>query len=241
MPLTQYPRIWLNFLCPPLRRWERAAIDAWMQETDSETREVVQSQLRLTNLAQRSVGGRVVELYYVRSGATIGKLDRRLPVGREPVTLGEVAMTVNGRRMACRLVAVDGRLFSLEFDQAPRIWTWRPRIRIDSVDTLMRPTKPTPEELQALLPADYAEVVREARSPASPTSDMSVLDLDEIYESTFVEGRFWLFAEFPDTGMLGVKTQGEDRQIYLLFYDGRRALGLGDSLKDALNRMQQLT
>lgn len=237
MPVTQYPRIWFNFLCPPLRPWERAAVDAWLAEADAETCEIVQSQMQLINLAQRSAAGKVVELYYIKSGATPGEFQRRLAVGREAIIVGKVEMTVDGKKMTCQLLAVDGQLFSLEFDQVPRGWLWKPSIHIDTVNVSMRSLKPDAEELQSLLPHDYIDVA--ARRSAVP-ANVSLFDFEEIYASTLEEGRFWLFAEVPDIGMLGVKSEGDDRQVYLLYYDGRRSLGLGTSLGRAMERVREL-
>jgi len=242
MSVTHYPRIWLNSLFPPLRRWERAAIDAWMNDVDPETREIVQSQLRLINLAQRSAAGKVVELYYVKSGIALGHFDDRLSfaAGREEVVLGDVQLSINGRKIVCQLQAVNGRLFSLEFDQVPPLWLWRPAVHVTAVNASLRPIKPRPEDLQTRLPPDYVEILEGAPLPASTSTNVSLLSLDQIYASTFEEGRFWLFAEIPDLGMLGVKVESDDRTIYLLFYDGRRGLGLGTSLREALERARDL-
>lgn len=237
MSVTHYPRIWFNFLCPPLRPWERAAVDAWLVETDAGTRDVVQSQMELINLAQRSAEGKVVELYYIKSGTTPGELQRRLAVGRDPVIVGRVEMTVDGMRISCQLLAVDGQLFSLEFDQVPRGWMRKRSIRIESVDASRHPLRPGPEELQSLLPPDFMDV---AGDPSLP-ENISLFDLNEIYASTFDKGRFWLLAEIPDIGMLGVGCEGDDRQVHLLYYDGRRPLGLGTSLRRAMERAQELT
>jgi hypothetical protein len=193
--------------------------------------------MQLINLAQRSAAGKVVELYYIKSGATPGEFQRRLTVGRDGMIVGRVEMTVDGKRIACQLLAVDGQLFSLEFDQVPRRWSWKPSVHIDAVNVSRRPPKPGPEELQALLPRDYVDVA--ARRESVP-DNVSLFSFDEIYVSTFEEGRLWLFAEIPDVGMLGMKAEGGDRQVYLLYYDGRRSLGLGTSLGRALERVREI-
>jgi hypothetical protein len=233
--MTLYPRIWFNFLCPPLRRWERAAVDAWTSKTDVETREIVQSQMRLINLAQRSAAGKVVNLYYIKSGTTPGEFRHRLAVGRDGVIVGKVEMTVDGEKMVCQLFAVDGQLFSLEFDRMPRRWWWRPDVRVDAVDVSMRPLKPKPEELRTFLPYDYVDMA--GRREFLP-GNVSLFDLGEIYASTFKDGRFWLFAEILDVGMLGTESSDKDRNVHLLYYDGRAPEALGPSLETALARIR---
>jgi hypothetical protein len=236
MPVTQYPRIWFNFLCSPLRTWERAAIDAWASKTDVETRGIVQSQIQQINLAQRSAAGKVVNLYYIKSGTTPGEFRHRLAVGRDGVNVGKVEMTVDGEKVVCQLLAVDGRLFSLEFDRLPRRRWRRPRVRVDAVIVSMLQLKPKPEELRTYLPYDYVDVA--ARREFLPDK-VSLFDFDEIYASTFEEGRFWLFAEIPDVGMLGTRVDDADRRVYLLNYDGCRSLELGLSLEKALKRIRE--
>ena len=117
-------------------------------------------------------------------------------------------MAVNGEEIVCLLVAVSGHLFSLEFDRAPRRWLSRPEIKIISVDTWARPIKPQQRELRALLPADYAEIAAATIPQSSPAYEAAILSLDEIYDASFDDGRYWLLAEIPDVGMLGVKDQG---------------------------------
>ena len=89
------------------------------------------------------------------------------------------------------------------------------------------------------MPADFARTAEAAIAQPTRYYRASVFGLDEICSASFEDGRYWLLAEVPDVGMLGVRDQSADREVYLLFYDGRQALGLGNSFKDAVERAGQ--
>ncbi len=92
------------------------------------------------------------------------------------------------------------------------------------------------EELAASLPPDYVELVR-GGGPDGPEIDgIGVLTLDQVY----VAGSHWMLAEMPDIGMLGVAVDGEDRDVWFLFYDGRPPHRLSPSFREALTKARSI-
>ena len=70
--------------------------------------------------------------------------------------------------------------------------------------------------------------------------DIRVLPLDQVYTVNLDEGEYWLLAEKPDFWMLGVRTDGRDRDVWLLSYDAFPAERLSSSFRDALEKAREL-
>jgi hypothetical protein len=240
MSISFHPRVWLNPLVPPLRAWEKAAIDGWLSRTDPATRELVREQLQRINFAQRNPQGDVVNLYSIPYGLLQGIFPRLLPgVGRER-KLSEVEMTIDGESVKADIWSANGRVFSIEFSRPPRQLLTKGVIEVSTVREGPTLREPGPEELAKHLPEDYTSVIQDPALAAQFENDVSVLSPNEIYSATINGRQFWLLAELPDVGMLGVSAEGPDRQVYMLFYDDRAPLPLSRSFRDALTQALQL-
>jgi hypothetical protein len=229
MSVSIHPRVWLNHILPIFRPWERQVLDAWLEQTDPETREIIRDQLKRINFVQRNQAGNVVNMYFIRYGLCRGDFPNLLPTRSPDAQLSEVDLTIDGKPVKAELWAANGRLFSLEFSRSPRQLIKQGRLEIKAV---RRAPSYTREELVELLPSDYLELSRRPEFDAR----VSILPLEEVHSTTTDAGRFWVLAELPDFGVLGIPVDGEDKRIRLLFYDGRPPHPLSTSFAEALSQ-----
>lgn len=229
--MSFHPRMWLNPVLPPLRRWECAVIDGWLREAGAETRGIVESQLALVDLAQRFIGGREVNLYSLRHGKSPAWRALKHP-GRE-WQVAEVRARVAGTPVKAQIWAVHGHVFSIHFDRVPRNWFRRPEVEITEVRKPPFAANKSARRLRAALPADYVEMAEGPEAARPPEHEFGLIAPDEVYLVTLEEGQYWALAERPDVGMLGVRLEQEGGPVYFLFYDGRPPRPLPGSFAEA--------
>jgi hypothetical protein len=235
------PRVWFNSLFPALKSWERAAIQAWLNDADPETRDVGNSQLGLINLVRRGVGGRDVYLYYFQYGLYRGNYPRLFNIPDAEKQVAQVRMLINSQKVTARISVVARHIFELNFSKLPPLFLRKAHVEILDVNTGPFPSDRKRDELAASLPPDYVDLVK-AAGPTGPDEKdgIGVLTLDQVYLVTIEGEQYWMLAEKPDIGMLGVRVEGDDRNVYFLFYDGPPPTPLSPSFREALEKARDI-
>ena len=95
------------------------------------------------------------------------------------------------------------------------------------------------DELAASLPADYVEIAG-GPSDKLEKDGIGIMNLDQVYTVNLDSGEYWLLAEKPDIGMLGVPTEGDGRDVWFLYYDGREPQRLSPSFREALEKARDI-
>lgn len=234
MPVTSPLPAWLKLFRRRLREWESAALDAWLEKENPEIREIGERQLGFVMWAGRLFRGREVYLRYppLRFVTEEFPLFPNFPIEKQ---LAEVRMSINGHKVKCQVWAIRGRVSMLEFTKLPRLFLRAAHVEVLGVKTGPFPSDRTGEDLAYLLPPDYVELVR-ASGPGGLDfpGGIGVMRLDQVYMANLDGGQYWLLAEKPDIGMIGVPVEDGNRDIQFLFYDGRRAKTLSPSFGKAL-------
>lgn len=236
--MTRHPRHWFNFLLGKFRPWEKAAIDAWLREAEVDIHEVACRQLGLVIGFLRHLRGASVYLNYGPSFLYKGDFPEfsDFPLEKQ---LAEVRMAIDGEKVKCQIWAIRGHLSMLEFSKLPRRVPRSAKIEILAVKTGPFPSDRKRDELAASLPADYVEI---ARGPSDKLEQggIGIMNLDQVYTVNLESGEYWMLAEKPDVGMLGVATEGDGRDVWFLYYDGREPRRLSPSFREALDKAQGL-
>lgn len=230
-----YFRVWLNFVLPVFRPLERAVIEAWIGRLDESTRLAVMRQLKRVNYVQRHDGGREVCMYSIKYG--FFRVDPPNPFPASPREL-KLAVTRfkagDGAAVTAELWAVDGHLFSLDFDRSPRKIADQTTIEVIDID--MHPAQEaTPDASQ--LPRDYLQLATGAAGQAE-FEGAQIFAVPEIYLLKVAGRKFYALAEFPGFGMLAVSSAKSDRQVYLLTFENGSPRPMSESFRDAVQRVR---
>lgn len=231
------PRVWFNFLIPPLKPWERAAVEAWLEAAAPEMREAGYRQLEQANFVQRLDHGRSVNLYRFPFGLRRQAFRPLFQIAEREKQVAEIRMSINGVETTARLWVVNGHIFELTFDRPPGASRGPAKIEILGLKAGPFPSDRRGNDLAAALPADFAEA---AGRPDLGGSGIDVLTLDQVYAATIAGELYWLLAEKPDCGMLGVPVEGDDRRVCFLFLDGRPARRLSVSFAEAVAKAAEM-
>jgi len=136
--------------------------------------------------------------------------------------LGKMLLKVHsGAKLAAEIWAANGGLFSIEFSSPPRSDLGYSDIEVLEFEQFPKRERPRIE----MLPLDY---------PDLSSSSKLVLSFDRIYDVKIEVSHYWILAEVPDLGLLGVKQRSSDRVLYFLPYGGEYPTNLGASLAKAL-------
>lgn len=223
---------WFNFLLGKFRPWEQAAINAWLHEEDSDVQEIASRQLGLVIGFFRHLRGASVYLNYAPSFLYGGEFPEfsSLPLEKQ---MAEVQLSINGQNVKCQVWAIRGHIAILEFSKLPRRIPRSAEVQVLGVKTGPFKSDRKRDELAASLPADYVEV---AGGPSDKLEQdgIGIMNLDLVYTVNLDSGEYWMLAEKPDIGMLGVPTEGDGRVVWFLYYDGREPRRLSSSFREAL-------
>jgi len=227
---------WLSLFRHRLRPWELAALQAWLERADPAIQAIGKRQLDLVVSAGRHIGGTEVYLRYDRSSQTDGDWPKFADFPREK-QVADVRISINGQRVKCQIWVINGRIAMLEFSKLPPLFLRKAYVEILDVKTGPFPSDKKRDELAASLPQDYVDLVK-AVGPTGPEekNGIGILTLEQIYVVTIEGEQYWMLAEKPDVGMLGVPTDESDRVVRFLFYDGRPSLALSASFREALEK-----
>ena len=67
---------------------------------------------------------------------------------------------------------------------------------------------------------------------------IGILGLSQVYEVVMPDWNYYLIAEIPKKGMLGVRTNGTDKEIWCLDYDGAPPWKkMGSSIEGAVRKL----
>lgn len=232
--MSSNPRRWFNFLLGGFKPWERAAIDAWLQKADPDARDIATRQLGLVMMLGRHLGGTEVYFRYTPSWLYKGDFPEFSNFPKEK-QVAEIRMSTNDQKIKCQIWAIRGHLAILEFSKLPRRLPRNAEVEVLAVKTGPFPSDRKRDKLAASLPADYVEI---ARGPADGLEQdgIGIMNLDEVYTVNPDSGEYWALAEKSDIGMLGVATEGGDRDVWFLYYDGRPPQRLSRSFREALEK-----
>lgn len=114
-----FPRRWLGHLFRPL---EQKLLHALADHLSPEARSLLAKQVEQTNLVQRHAKDKEVNLYHMRRGKVSREGVPVFPLLVPEVKLARISFTCPDRERPLRanFWLVNGRLFSLDFDQSPR-------------------------------------------------------------------------------------------------------------------------
>jgi hypothetical protein len=147
--------------------------------------------------------------------------------------VAEVRLSINGQKVKCQIWAVRGHIFLLRFSKLPRRIPRNAEVEVLGVKTGTFKSDRKRDELTASLPADYAEIAG-GPSDRLEQDGIGIMNLDQVYTVNLDSGEYWMLAEKPDVGMLGVPTEGDGRVVWFLYYDGREPRRLSSSFREAL-------
>jgi hypothetical protein len=235
--MTMKPRVWFNFLFPPIRPWERKAVEAWLNVVDQRTREIGLAQLDQVNIVQRLDRGRTVNFYSRPYGLFVGQFSPSFDIPEIERQVAEVRMSIDGVETKARMWVVNGHIFEIAFEGLPRGSKRGAEVAILAVKTGPFPANRKHDALRASLPPDFAEM----EGVDDPVDDrIGVLTADQVYTVTSEGRTYWMLAEKTDIGMLGVPVEGDDRVVQFLFYDGRPPVRLSRSFKEAVAKARSI-
>lgn len=197
-------------------------LDRLIERMPARTQGILKDQVKEITLVQRHQSRRVVQFYRIRNGLVREEFSIRLPGSLREQLLGKMLFEAHsGIRLTAEIWAANGWLFSIEFSAPPRSDLNYPDVDILEFERFPRRSGPQAE----LLPFDYESLA---------SSNKVVLNLDEIYDIEIGSTRYWVLAEVPDLGLLGVEQLSSDRTLNLLPYSGDGPTEFGTSLAEAL-------
>lgn len=231
-------RYWFNFLLGKFRPWERAAIEAWLNEAEVDVHEIACRQLGLVIGFIRHLRGASVYINYAPSFLYDGDFPEfsSFPLEKQ---VAEVRLAINGQKVKCQIWAVRGHVAILEFSKLPRRIPRKAEVDVLGVKTGPFKSDLKRDELAASLPADYVEI---AGGPSDKLEQdgIGIMNLDMVYTVNLDSGEYWLLAEKPDIGMLGVPTEGDGRDVWFLYYGGREPHRLSPSFRVSLEKARDI-
>jgi hypothetical protein len=91
-------------------------------------------------------------------------------------------------------------------------------------------------EISCSLPDDYMALLECAEGLS--VGPIEILGLSQVYEVVMPDWNYYLIAELPRRGMLGVRMNGTDKDIWCLDYDGAPPWRkMGPSIEDAVRKL----
>jgi hypothetical protein len=225
--MSFHPRVWMNGLLGVFKPLEKAVLDCLIDRMPAGIRDVLRAQMEEVTLVQRHQSNRVAQFYKIRKGFTREEFSVQIPNSPREQLLGKILFKgYSGAKLTAEIWAANGRLFSIEFSKPPRSDVHHSDI--DILECEHFPSRNGPRV--AGLPVDYEGLVPLNRF---------VLRLDEIYDVAIKSAWYWVVAEVPDLGLLGVEQYSSDRAVYLLPYSGEDPTKLGFSLAEALDKASE--
>lgn len=220
--MSIHPRVWLNGLLGVFKPLEKALFDCLIERMPVDIRNILGVQVKEVTLVQRHESGRVAYFYKIRKGVIREEFSVQLSSAPREQLLGKIVFKAHsGAKLTAEFWATNGDLGSIEFNTPPGS-----DIGYSDIDLLkfeLFPKRIDPKLRQR--PSDYEDLV---------LSNESVLQLDEIYDVGIASAQYWVLAEVPDLGLLGVERYSSDRVLYFLPYSGSDPTKLGTSLAEAL-------
>jgi len=235
--MTFQPRVWLNLLIPPLRTIEKVALEALIEELDSDIRDIAVEQIGLINLVQRFAADREVNLYSVPGGIIKGSFPRRLPGSRQEDLLGEVDLAIASMELTAGIWAARGRVFSIVFNRTPPRRFVRSDIRVVGVRL---GDQASARGYRGTLPADFQHVLARHKSGDLRLDGITLLSPAEVYEVHTEDTDFLVLALVADTGVLAIPAGANGGPVTYLGFDGEPATPLADTMDDAISRLSKL-
>jgi hypothetical protein len=96
------------------------------------------------------------------------------------------------------------------------------------------------KQLYVKLPTDYVDLV--TQTEGAEINGYRILGLSEIRNLVLPEANYSVLVELGKRGVLGVRQDDQDAQIYFLRYEDERPLAMGTSLRSAVeSQLQQPT
>ena len=220
-----------------------AAVSAKLPPT---AREIFGHQLDLVNLIQRHADGKEVNLYAMKGGKAFIEERFRFPLKSE-TQLASIEMAAKGvqKPVKAEVWLANGRVFSIEFNQAPRNIIDQ-SANITKVEILLDPMIPTSGEqiidtkrreeilasIQSKLPDDYLQWISEGKGISF--NEWTVYGVPKIRKIPQRDGNYYLLAEKEGMGAVGVKEDETSGQLYYLDYGDDRGEKISVGFKEFL-------
>lgn len=232
--MNLHPRVWLNWLLPPMTALERKVLNTALDGLREPYRSVLQSQVDELNYVQRHAGGRDTYLYRVEGGVRLSRKSPPVDVGSREFCWAKVRIRDRhaNRSLTAQVWLLNGRVANLVFSASPTKW-------VDSQCEFTISELAALDQEQAtwrcwadLLPADLVKAAE--RSTDDQTSASFCLPADT-YKVVLPQGDFIVIGEVPDVGMLVVAAGAEARKggVYLASLEGKDPQYLGATCEEA--------
>lgn len=224
-----HPRIWLNWLVPPLRPSELAVVDVLVNSVDERTAKYLRARVELINFVQRSSDGREIMLYVIRRGKVQFEAGSQVPGWpRRDAIIATAIFDVGSQQIQAKYILVDGQLCSIELSQQiPR--TVVPNLKNIRVYSPSDPA--TTSITDTDLPDEYLQV---GGTDGVLAEGYSVIPRRDVYSVSVDGTQYIVLAEILDKGMIGVEKARSEKGYFFLSYEGHRPSEAGSSFMEAI-------
>jgi hypothetical protein len=143
---------------PTFRPYERTILDALIDKFDSEARSLLSQQIQKVNYVQRHADDKEVNLFSLKWGKPFFNKDIKFPMDREEVKVAEVYFytSANSKSMRATIWFVRGYIFSIEFDQTPKIMK-KDKVQVDKIIVFVNPMIESEKDKKKIITIDGVE------------------------------------------------------------------------------------
>lgn len=233
MRITFHPRVWLNWLIPPISKLEKQIFEIVISASEKKYRLFLSSQIDNFNYAQRLCDGREVIFYRINNGIWSEDKGEPIKVKNREILWAKLKIRSKSLNSKMKVEAwlLNGRLSCLIYSANPsKFQKANCSIELEYIANLEDADRSVFDE--SVLPPDLKEAAE--RYNGNKNGIVFMLP-EDTYQIVLKQGNFIVIGEVVNIGVFMVRGKDKSFQdkIYFGKYDGSAPEGIGNSCSEA--------